>query len=99
MPENQQKGHGSGEGNHSNNLYILNKKSPTYLNPSTGSYSAIDIKLSDPLSYIDYTWKVHDEPCSNDHFPILPEIRQPIHDNRPLCWKTNKADWQQCKNL
>ena len=29
----------------SNNLCILNDKSPTYLNPSTGSYSAIDITL------------------------------------------------------
>ena len=37
-----------------NNLCIWNDKSPTYLNPSTGSYSAIDIILSDPSSYMDY---------------------------------------------
>ena len=54
----------------SNNLCILNNKSPTYLNPSTSSYSDIDITLSDLSSYMDYTWKVHDDPCGSDHFPI-----------------------------
>ena len=84
----------------SNNLYILNNKSPTYLNHSTGSYSAINITLSDPSSYMDFIWNVHDDPCGSDHFPIILEITQPIHDNnRPPCWKTNKADWQQFKTL
>ena len=68
----------------SNNLCILNNKSPTYLNPSTGSYSAIEITLSDPSSYMDYIWKVNDNPCGSDHFPIILEITQLIHDNNRL---------------
>ena len=84
----------------SNNLCIVNNKSPIYLNLSTGFYSAIDTTLSDPSSYMDYTWKVHDDPCGSDHFPMILEITQPIYDNNgPTCWKTNKADWQQFKNL
>ena len=84
----------------SNVLYILNNKSPTYLTPSTGSYSAIDITLSDSSSSMDYTWKVDNDHCSSDHFPIILEITKPIYDNnRPPCWKTNKADWQQFKTL
>ena len=84
----------------SNNLCILNNESPIYLNPSTGFYLAIDTTLSDPSSYMDNTWKVHDNPCGRDHFPIMMEITRPIHDmNRPLCSKTNKADWQQFKTL
>ena len=84
----------------SNNLCILNNKSPTYLNPSTGSYRTIDITLSDTSSYMDYAWKVLDDPCGSDHFTIIVEITQPIHDNnRPPRWKTNKADWQQIKTL
>ena len=64
----------------SNNLCILNNKTPTYLNPSTGCYSAIDITLSDPSSYMDYTWR------ALDHFPIILKFTQPIHDNnRPPC--------------
>ena len=84
----------------SNNLCILNYKSPNRLNPPTGSYSAINIILSDSSSYMDYTWKVHDNPSGSDHFPIILKIIQPIHvNNRPPCLKTNKDDWQQFKNL
>ena len=36
-----------------NNLCILNNKSHTYLNSFTGSYSAIDLTLCDPISYMD----------------------------------------------
>ena len=80
-------------------LNILNNKSPIYPNPSTASCSAIGITLSDPSSYMDCTWQVHDDPCDSDHFLIILEITQPIHDNKPPCWKTNKADWQQFKTL
>ena len=49
---------------------------------------------------MDYTWKVHDDPFGSDHFPIILEITQPIHDNnRHPYWETNKADWQQFKTL
>ena len=76
-----------------NNLCILNNKTPTYLNPSTGLHSTMYITRSDQSSYVDYIWKVHNNPCSSDHFPIIVEITQPINENkRPPCWKTNKAD-------
>ena len=73
---------------------------PTYFKASTGSYSAIDSTLSDPLNYMDYIWKVHNNPCASEHFPIMLENIEPIHDNnRPPCWKTNKANLQQFKTL
>ena len=31
--------------------------------------------------------------------PHILENTQPIHDNRPPCWKTNKTNWQQFKTL
>ena len=37
-----------------NKFCILNNKSNTYLNPFTDFYSAIDISLCYPVSYIDY---------------------------------------------
>ena len=68
----------------SSNLCILNYKSSTYLNTSTGSDSAINITLSDPSSYND--------PSSSDYFLIILEITQPIHtNNRHPCSKTSKA--------
>ena len=79
------------------NLNILNNKSPTYLNPSTVSYSAIDITLPDPSSYMDYTWKVHDDPCGSYPFPIILEITLPIHDNNKL--PAGKQIWSTGNNL
>ena len=49
---------------------------------------------------MDSTWKVYYDLCGSELFPVILKITQPIHDNnRPPCWKTNKADWQQFKNL
>ena len=84
----------------SNNLCILNNNSPTYLNSFTGSYPAIDLTLSDPSSYMDYTWKVYKDLCDSDYFPIIIDILQPRHDNnRPPRRKTNKANWIGFKAL
>ena len=74
-----------------NNLCILDNKSHTYFNSFTGSYSAIDLTLCDPVSYMNYGWKVHDDLCGSDHFSILLEILQPLHDERLPYWKLNKA--------
>ena len=82
-----------------NNLCILNNKSHTYLNSFTGSYSAIDLTLCDPVSYMDYGWKVHNNLCDSDHFPILLEILQPLHDERLPYWKLNKVNWEVFETL
>ena len=81
------------------NLSIFNDQSPTHFNLSTGFYSAIDITLSVSSSYMDYIWKVHDDHCDSDHFLMIRETTQPIHDNkRSSCLKTNKANGQQFKH-
>ena len=82
-----------------NNLCILNNKSHTYLNPFTGSYSAIDLTLCDPVSYMDYGWKVHGDLCVSDHFPILLEILWPLYGERLPHWKLNKANWEVFETL
>ena len=77
-----------------NNPYILNNKSNTYLNSFTGSYSAIDLTLCDPTSYMDYRRKIHNDLCSSGHFPIILEILQPLYEDRLPQWKINRANWQ-----
>ena len=52
-------------------LCILNDGSETYLHPGNGSYSAIDLTITDPSLVPDYSWKVHDDLCGSDHFPII----------------------------
>ena len=82
-----------------NNKCILNNKSHTYLNSFTGTYSAIHLTLCDPVSYMDYRWKVHNDLCGCDHFLILLEILQPFHDERLPHWKLNKANLEVFETL
>ena len=48
---------------------------------------------------LDYEWKVHDDLCDSDHFPIFlnniaPQLEEPI-----TRWKLTKADWPSFKAL
>ena len=75
------------------NLSLLNDGSATYLHSGSGSQSAIYLSICDPSLYLDFSWKVHDDLCGSDHFPII------IHSDRALpavtnsTWKLSKADW------
>jgi len=53
------------------NLYLLNDDSSTYLHSGSVSQSAIDLSICDPSLYLDFSWKVHDDLCGSDHFPII----------------------------
>ena len=56
-----------------NDLSIFNDGSNTYLHPATGTYSAIDLTITDPSLLQDFTWSVHGDSCGSDHFPIVLE--------------------------
>ena len=48
---------------------------------------------------LDYNWKVYDDLCGSDHFPILlnnigPEVDEPVSR-----WKLNKASWAQFQTV
>ena len=75
------------------NLCLLNdRKSHTYLHPASGSYSSIDLSLCSPTLYMDFSWKVGDDLCGSDHFPIFLFHNGPSQQ-RVQRWKLHKADW------
>ena len=77
-----------------NNLCLFNKKSPTHLDPSSATYSAIDLTLCDTSLFLDFTWRVYEDICGSDHFPIVLESLHPQDDNLPR-WRLNKANWEE----
>ena len=82
-----------------NNLCLYNNKTPTYLHPATGTYTSLDLSFCYPTLLLDYEWKVHDDLCGSDHFPIFlnkiaPQLEEPI-----TRWKLTKADWPSFKAL
>lgn len=81
------------------NLCLYNDKIPTYLHPATGTYSFLDLSICFPTLLLDYDWKVHDDLCGSDHFPLFlnnigPDVEEPISR-----WKLNKADWLKFQSL
>ena len=64
------------------NLCIFNDDTTTYLHPSSGSATAIDLFLCDPDLYLDYTW----------NYPIFIESNNSIFEERVLHWRLHRAD-------
>ena len=81
-----------------NNLLLYNNKSYTYLHPGTGTYSAIDLTLADASIFLVYSWKVHDDTCGSDHFPIILENSGPELDDKIPRWNLRRAKWDEFKN-
>ncbi|PJE78783.1 hypothetical protein CI610_02271 [invertebrate metagenome] len=82
-----------------NNLCLFNNNTPTYLHPATGSRTHIDLSLCHPSILLDYDWRVNDDLCGSDHFPIfLKNIGNPLDKPLPR-WNVHKADWGQFQHL
>ena len=77
---------------------VRNNKAQTYLNPSTGSWQAIDIIVHDPSTNTDDRWKKNNNGCESKNFPIIFGSPQRVQD-KLLCWKIRKANWEEFKTL
>ena len=76
------------------NLCIFNDDTTTYLHPASRSATAIDLSLCDPDLYLDYTWRVNEDLCSSDHYPIFIESNNSIVEERVQHWRLHRADWE-----
>ena len=83
-----------------NSLSFMNdNKSKTYLHPATGSYSSIDLTLCSPVLLPNFIWKVTEDLCGSDHFPITFTFTQPSSSVQPQKWKLSKANWNKFEIL
>ena len=73
------------------------KKSPTHLDSSSATYSAIDLTLCDTSLFLDFTWRVYEDSCGSDHFPIVLLSLHPQDDDLPR-WRLNKANWEEFRS-
>ncbi|KAJ8043333.1 hypothetical protein HOLleu_10377 [Holothuria leucospilota] len=51
---------------------------------------------------MDLQWRVHNDQCGSDHYPLLMDIVHPMPEERVPRWQLQKADWSEfsdlCKN-
>ena len=43
---------------------------------------------------MDYTWRVNEDLCSSDHYPIFIESNNSIVEERVQHWRLHRADWE-----
>lgn len=85
-----------------NNLSLLNHPgTPTHLNSTYGSLSAIDLTLSSTDLSPKVRWATHLDLCDSDHFPIIlsSHLLAPDVTTSPPRWLINKANWPLFHNL
>jgi exonuclease III len=75
------------------NLCLLNDKTPTYLHPTSGSTSSIDLSLISPSIFQNYSFTVISDAHGSDHHPILLRTHTPNTHHLPTRWSLKKADW------
>jgi hypothetical protein len=76
-----------------------NDGSNTYLHPGTGTYTAIDLTLTDTDLLTDFSWSVGDDLCGSDHFPIVLEFDHSSLEERLPQWNLRKANWPSYSSL
>ena len=84
-----------------NDVTIFNTKAMTYLSPTHGTYSSIDLTLCSANILLDYYWDVLDDLHGSDHFPIIlnkVQTHDPVEDVTPQ-YNIKKADWKKFRNL
>ena len=75
-----------------NYLILFIDKSHTYFYSANVTFTSIDLTLSSPSLFIDFSWKVGSDTCGSDHFPILLENDGPPSLEREQRWKVAKAN-------
>ena len=74
-------------------LCVLNDCSAVYIHPATGSTSALDLSICAPSLVLDYKWKIHEDLCRSDCFPVILTSHTVEEDTVPNRWNFKKADW------
>ncbi len=69
------------------------------MHPANGTYSAIDLSITDASLIQDFNWSVHDDLCGSDHFPTILESVTTTPQSSVPRWNFNKADWGRFADL
>ncbi|CAH1720846.1 unnamed protein product [Aphis gossypii] len=85
----------------SDSIALLNNGQPTRLNPSNGTFSAIDLSISSSSLAQRISWSVLQEIYDSDHLPILMTLlsTKTISTSSTPRWLLKNPDWGFFSNL
>ena len=74
-------------------LAVLNTGDPTHFHIQTETFSVIDLSLSSPDCFLDFSWIALDDRMDTDHFPIVINIIDEVAVPRSSRWILDRANW------
>lgn len=81
-------------------LSLLNKPNThTHFSTPNGTFSTLDLSISTSNLHDFFTWEIHDDLCSSDHFPITISIPPTELVERRRKWIVNRANWLDYQNV
>ena len=80
-------------------LFLFNSGAQTFLHSAYGTFSAIDLSIASPSLALDFGWKVHNDLCGSDHFPIVLSSTSKNSENSSSIFNLKKTNWTAYKNL
>ena len=57
------------------------------------------LTITQPNLLLDFSWRVLDDLCGSDHFPIVIKHQRPATGGREPGWRLKKADWHSFRAL
>lgn len=83
-------------------LILLNNGQETHLSLASGTFSAIDLSFASNRILLDLEWRVDEDLCASDHFPIVVTLKKqqnPAVIQNTKGWKLEKANWDSFESL
>ena len=76
-------------------LYINIKAGNNFYGKITFFQNCLQLTVEEHAAiYLDYTWRVNEDLCSSDHYPIFIESNNSIVEERVQHWRLHRADWE-----
>ena len=72
---------------------VLNTGDPTHFHIQTETFSVIDLSLSSPDCFLDFSWIALDDRMGSDHFPIVINVIDEVSVPRSPRWTLDRANW------
>ena len=54
----------------------------------------LDLSLSDPDLYLDYTWMANEDIRGSYHYPIIIQSNNSVAEERVQHWRLHRVDWE-----
>lgn len=80
-------------------LCILNSGEVTHYHTPSNSVSVLDLSLCSSDAFLDFSWRVTEDLCGSDHYPIVLASPEAVLSPCVPRWRVDRADWKSFRSL